>query len=135
MDSGGSGSQLRERSGDLNGLLPSGKDFAAWQVKGRILGIGAGQCQQILFCHGIDNMTDIAPVDGSGAHGTWFCGRVKCTIPQKFFAVLAGGPFYQLGLGVAGTFMFGNFVVHLFHEYIAVFVNEQGGKRCVAGFS
>ena len=91
---------LGHRPEHLHRLLPARKDLAAGQVERRVLGVVAGQLQQPLLAHAVDEPADVCPVLRAGAHGAGFDGGDQRAVPQQVGRELPRGVARQHGFGM-----------------------------------
>jgi hypothetical protein len=71
-------------------------------------------------------------MDCARAHGAWLCAGIQgagCQFLRR--EVLAGKP-HQVGLGVAGTVMAGDYRIFRLQQSLIMFIHQQRAKRMIA---
>ncbi len=67
---------------DGDRLLAMGKDIATGDTHRRVGAVVAGEFQEALFGNSVDQLPNVCPILGGGAHGTGFDRGVQRTLPQ-----------------------------------------------------
>ena len=84
--------QFRKGARHQDGLLPRLEDRATRQAHRGVVLVGAGQFFQCGFLNAINQVSDVGPIDVSGAHDARFERRHQGTSPQVIGVVLRERP-------------------------------------------
>lgn len=85
-----------------------GEYFSAWQVQGRVLGIGGSQFYQASLAKSEYHPAHSTPINGTGTHTARLRAGIQRAVRKIFGAVELAGFSHQIRLGMAGAVPFGH---------------------------